>query len=143
VPVHLFNGTELRDGAVQRELEGQRIDLVVLAGFLRLIPSAMVARWPGGIVNIHPALLPKYGGKGMYGQRVHEAVLAAKEKESGITIHLVNERYDDGEHLLQVKCAVLPGDTAAALAARIHELEHGHYPPAVEQLAKARLKARA
>lgn len=132
VPAYLFNGIQLRDGSLLRELQGFRIDLVVLAGFLRLIPADMVRAFPDRIINIHPALLPKFGGKGMYGQRVHEAVLTAGETESGITIHLVNERYDEGAHLLQVRCPVLATDTPASLAERIHVLEHEHYPKAVE-----------
>ncbi len=132
VPTYLFNGAALRDGSVLRELEGQRIGLVVLAGFMRLIPAALVLAFPKRIVNIHPALLPKYGGKGMYGHHVHAAVIAAGEQESGITIHYVNERYDEGEHLLQAGCPVLPGDTPDTLAARIHALEHEHYPRVVE-----------
>jgi phosphoribosylglycinamide formyltransferase-1 len=134
VPSFLFSGAQLRDGTVLRELQGQRIDLVVLAGFLRLIPADMVRAFPDRIVNIHPALLPKYGGKGMYGQHVHEAVIAAKERESGITIHLVNERYDEGEHLFQASCPVHPDDTPESLAARIHALEHAHYPQVVASL---------
>ena len=137
VPAYLFSGQELKNGTVQRELQAQRIDLVVLAGFMRLIPGAMVQAFPGRIINIHPALLPKYGGKGMYGHHVHEAVIAAGEKESGITIHYVNERYDEGEHLLQVRCPVLPSDTADSLAGRIHALEHEHYPRTIEEVVKA------
>lgn len=134
VPSFLFNGAQLRDGTLLRELQGQRIDLVVLAGFMRLIPADMVRAFPDRIVNIHPALLPKYGGKGMYGHHVHEAVIAAREQESGITIHLVNERYDEGEHLFQASCPVLPDDTPDTLAARIHALEHAHYPQVVDSL---------
>ena len=137
VPSYLFNGAQLRDGTVQREMLGQRIDLVVLAGFLRLIPADLVKAFPQRIVNIHPALLPKYGGKGMFGSHVHEAVIAAKEKESGITIHYVNEHYDEGEHLFQATCPVHSDDTPEALAARIHALEHAHYPQVVEQLVLA------
>lgn len=132
VPCYLFNGSDLKDGTVQREMEGANIDLVVLAGFMRLLPPDLVRAWPDRILNIHPSLLPKYGGKGMYGDRVHEAVLEAGEKESGITIHLVNERYDEGRVLKQVSCPVLPGDDAAALAERVHALEHAHYPAVVE-----------
>lgn len=134
VPCYLFSGAQLRNGTVLRELQGQRIDLVVLAGFMRLIPADMVRAFPDRIVNIHPALLPKYGGKGMYGHHVHEAVIAAKERESGITIHLVNERYDEGEHLFQASCTVHPDDTPESLAARIHALEHAHYPQVVASL---------
>ncbi len=137
VPSYLFTGTQLKNGTVQCELQGQRIDLVVLAGFMRLIPVELVRAFPQRIVNIHPALLPRYGGKGMYGHHVHEAVVAAKEKESGITIHYVNERYDEGEHIFQAKCPVLPDDSPETLAARIHELEHAHYPKVVEKLAEA------
>ena len=137
VPSYLFNGAQLKDGTVLRELKGQRIDLVVLAGFMRLIPVEMVRAFPRRIINIHPALLPKFGGKGMYGHRVHEAVIAAKEKESGITIHYVNERYDEGEHIAQFRCPVLPDDTPETLAERIHGLEHAHYPNVVEGVLRA------
>ena len=132
VPCYLFNGSELKDGTLLHELEGCSIDLIVLAGFMRLIPAEMVRGFPDRMINIHPALLPKYGGKGMYGGHVHRAVLAAGEKESGITIHLVNERYDEGQVLFQAACPVLPEDDADALAARIHGLEHEHYPVVVE-----------
>ncbi len=134
IPSYIFNGAHLRDGTVLRELQGLQVDLIVLAGFLRLIPSAMVQAFPGRIVNIHPALLPKYGGKGMYGQHVHEAVIEAGERESGITIHLVNEHYDEGEHLFQARCPVLPEDTPETLAQRIHTLEHAHFPMVVDEL---------
>jgi phosphoribosylglycinamide formyltransferase-1 len=108
-----------------------------LAGFLRLLPFELVRAWPDRILNIHPSLLPKYGGKGMYGARVHQAVLAAGEKESGITIHLVNERYDEGRALFQAKCPVRPEDDVDTLAARIHELEHANYPRVVEEFVLA------
>lgn len=137
VPSYLFNGAQLKDGTVLRELQGQRIDLIVLAGFMRLIPAAMVRAYPRRIINIHPALLPEFGGKGMYGHHVHEAVIAAGEKESGITIHYVNERYDEGEHIAQFRCPVLPDDTPDSLAERIHGLEHAHYPGIVESLVPA------
>lgn len=138
VPAYLFDGSALRDGRVLTELQGQGIDLVVLAGFLRLIPAALVAAFPQRIVNIHPALLPKYGGKGMYGHHVHQAVIAAGEKESGITIHYVNDRFDEGEHIAQFTCPVLPDDTPETLAERIHGLEHAHYPEVVEELGRQR-----
>ena len=137
VPCYMFSGTQLRDGTVLRELQHLQVGLVVLAGFLRLIPATMVQAFPKRIINIHPALLPKYGGKGMYGHHVHAAVIAAGESESGITIHYVNERYDEGEHLFQAKCPVLPNDTPDTLAARVHALEHEHYPQVVEQLVRA------
>jgi len=134
VPSYLFNGIQVKDGSVMCELQGARIDLIVLAGFLRLIPSELVRAFPKRIVNIHPALLPKYGGKGMYGDRVHQAVIAAGAKESGITIHYVNEHYDEGEHIAQFRCVVLPDDDAASLAERIHALEHRHYPEVIGTL---------
>lgn len=134
VPSFLFNGRQLKDGTVLNDLMGQRVDLIVLAGFLRLIPVEFVRAFPGRIINIHPALLPNYGGKGMYGHHVHEAVLAAREHESGITVHYVNERYDEGEHLLQVRCPVLANDTPDSLADRIHALEHEHYARTIEKL---------
>ena len=137
VPVFLFNSAQLKDGTVLRELQGLRVDLIVLAGFLRLIPTAIVRAFPERIVNIHPALLPRHGGKGMYGKHVHAAVIAAGDKESGITIHYVNERYDEGEHIAQFRCPVLPNDTPDSLAERIHGLEHAHYPNVVEGVLRA------
>ncbi|MGV3636433.1 MAG: phosphoribosylglycinamide formyltransferase [Flavobacteriales bacterium] len=132
VPAYLFNGTDLRTGKVHAELQALRVDLVVLAGFLRLIPADMVRAFPYRIINIHPSLLPKFGGKGMYGVRVHEAVIAAKETESGITIHFVNERFDEGAPIAQFKCPVAPNDTPGSLAARVQALEHAHFPAVVE-----------
>ncbi len=116
----------------QLKLEG--IDFIVLAGFLWKIPGALVQAYPNKIVNIHPALLPKYGGKGMYGQHVHEAVIAAGETESGITIHYVDELYDHGHIIFQAKCDVTSTDTAHTLAQKIHRLEHEHYPRVVADL---------
>lgn len=110
------------------------IDYIILAGFLWKVPAALIQAFPQKIVNIHPALLPAYGGKGMYGNFVHEAVIANKESQSGITIHLVDEQYDHGAHLFQAVCPVLPGDTPAALASRIHELEHAHFAPVIEKM---------
>jgi phosphoribosylglycinamide formyltransferase 1 len=115
------------------ELQTAKIDFIVLAGFLLKIPDVLIKAWPQKIVNIHPALLPKYGGKGMYGHFVHEAVLAAGDKESGITIHYVDELYDHGQHLLQAKCPVLPNDTPETLAKRVLQLEHQHFAKTIEQ----------
>lgn len=134
VPSYLFNAAMLRDGTLQREFQAQHVGLIVLAGFMRLVPAEMVQAFADRIVNIHPSLLPEFGGKGMFGEHVHKAVLAAGRTKSGMTIHLVNERFDEGEHLLQAECAVLPNDTPESLAARIHELEHTHYPTAIEDL---------
>ncbi len=115
-------------------LQENNIDLVVLAGFLWKVPVNIVQAFPGRIINIHPALLPKYGGKGMYGHFVHEAVLAAGDAESGITIHYVNEQYDDGGVILQERCAVSPGDTPETLAKKVQALEHRWFPLIVERL---------
>lgn len=140
MPILLFTGLQLKQGDVLKELQALRIDLIILAGFLRLIPIQMVRAYEGRIINIHPALLPKYGGKGMYGEKVHAAVIASGDRTSGITIHLVNEHYDEGEHLLQVECPVFTDDSAATLADRIHLLEHRHYAPVVEEYALRHMK---
>ena len=116
------------------ELKERGIDFIVLAGFLWLIPQALIKAFPNRIINIHPALLPKFGGKGMYGKKVHEVVLAAREKESGITVHYVNEKFDEGEHIAQFKCEVNADDTCDSLAARIQSLEHRHFAVVVEKL---------
>lgn len=110
------------------------IDLVVLAGFLWLIPENLIEAFPRKIINIHPALLPKYGGKGMYGDKVHQAVVANHEKESGISIHFVNEHYDEGDILYQAKCQVEPTDTAHDVAQKIHALEYQYFPVIIEKL---------
>lgn len=115
-------------------LQEKKIDWIILAGFLWKIPDTLLRHYKGHMVNIHPALLPAFGGKGMYGNRVHEAVLAAKVSESGITIHYVDEEYDHGATVFQAHCPVLPNDTADTLAARIHALEHQHYPRVIEEL---------
>lgn len=109
-------------------------DLIVLAGFLWLIPKHIVEAFPNRIINIHPALLPQYGGKGMYGERVHQAVIDNGEKESGITIHYVNEKYDDGDIIFQARCNVEPGETPASLAKKVHELEYKYYPEVVQKV---------
>ncbi len=134
IPVRMITREDLSDpGPIVRELQDLNIDLIVLAGFLWKIPALVIQAFPDRILNLHPALLPLYGGKGMYGIRVHEAVLQASEKESGITIHLVNEDYDKGRILFQAKCPVLAGDTARDLADRIHQLEHQHLPLIIDR----------
>ena len=134
IPTFVFNREEFRNpDKVFRQLQEQEIDFIVLAGFLWLMPSFITAAWPNKIVNIHPALLPAYGGKGMYGHYVHEAVIAAGEKESGITIHYVNDHYDQGAIIFQAKCPVLPTDTPDDLAARVHELEYRYFPQIIEE----------
>lgn len=115
-------------------LHEQQIDFIVLAGFLARIPDALLHAYPNRIVNIHPSLLPKFGGKGMYGNKVHEAVVTAGETESGITIHYLNEHYDEGQIIAQYRCPVLPDDTPQDVATRVHALEYEYYPKVIEQL---------
>src|SRR6187431_2272308 len=124
-----------RGNAYTDELKTRGIDLIVLAGFLWKIPGALIKAFHGKMINIHPALLPKYGGKGMYGNFVHEAVIANKEKESGITIHYVDEVYDHGQIILQATCLVENDETPESLAKKVQVLEHRHFPPAVALLA--------
>uniref|UniRef100_UPI003217C90A phosphoribosylglycinamide formyltransferase n=1 Tax=uncultured Draconibacterium sp. TaxID=1573823 RepID=UPI003217C90A len=113
-------------------LRNRKVDLIVLAGFLWLIPDNLIENFM--IINIHPALLPKYGGKGMYGMNVHRAVVENKETESGISIHFVNEKYDDGKLLFQAKCGILSGDTPEMVAEKVHALEYKHYPEVIEKV---------
>ena len=124
------------NGNVLNYLREKKTDWVILAGFLWLVPEDMLTAYPGHIINIHPALLPKYGGKGMYGHHVHEAVVAAKEKESGITIHIVDQHYDRGTTLFQARCAVTPDDTPDSLAAKIHLLEKEYFPKVIDDTIK-------
>jgi formyltetrahydrofolate-dependent phosphoribosylglycinamide formyltransferase len=123
-----------RGDAYINELRAVHCDLIVLAGFLWKIPQALIDAYPRSIINIHPALLPKYGGRGMYGQYVHEAVIQAGEMESGITVHYVDEHYDHGDVIFQAACPVLDDDDKETLAGRIHQLEHLHYPRVIEKL---------
>lgn len=118
------------------ELKDRSVEMIVLAGFLWKLPVALIQVYPKKIINIHPALLPQFGGKGMYGRHVHEAVIAKKEKESGISIHYADELYDHGEIIFQVRCAVTDSDTAETLAEKIHLLEHTHYPAVIESVLK-------
>jgi phosphoribosylglycinamide formyltransferase-1 len=116
-------------------LRRHQIGFIVLAGFLLRIPEILLHAYPDKIINIHPALLPKFGGKGMYGDRVHEAVVAAGEKESGITIHYINEHYDEGQIIFQAKCEVLSEDSPVDVARKVHALEYEHFPGIVEKVA--------
>ena len=135
IPTHCLSKEQFTEGEdVLALLREYCIDFVVLAGFLLLIPQKLIQAFPNAIVNIHPALLPKFGGKGMYGSRVHEAVIAAKEKESGITVHFVNEKYDDGTHILQATCPITATDTPDTLAEKIHQLEYEFFPKAIEKV---------
>ena len=121
-----------RSNDILDKLYDHRIDMIVLAGFLWLVPRNLTELFT--VINIHPALLPKYGGKGMYGINVHKAVLASKDKESGITIHQVNHDYDKGKIIFQATCPIMPKDTPETLAARIHELEYEHYSRVIEEI---------
>ncbi len=142
IPTLLINKTEFASTGYVTSLRNAEIHFIVLAGFLWKVPAVLVKAFaPGvenskGIINIHPALLPKYGGKGMYGAHVHEAVIAAGEKQSGITIHWVNEHYDEGAIIFQAKCTVETSDTPIILAHKIHALEHAHFAPTIEGLLK-------
>jgi phosphoribosylglycinamide formyltransferase-1 len=133
IPVlHLGRDRFFRGDGHLPDLMQAGIDLVVLAGFLWKVPSALVKAFPDRILNIHPALLPAHGGKGMYGTRVHEAVIRGGDRHSGITIHLVDEQYDHGRTLFQARLDLLPDETPESLASRIHVLEHRHFPAVVE-----------
>jgi phosphoribosylglycinamide formyltransferase-1 len=135
VPVRIFDRKEFYySDNIAVFLQNEGVEWVILAGFLWLIPSNLLKIFPDRIVNIHPALLPKYGGKGMYGMNVHQAVIDAQEKESGITIHYVNEEYDKGNVIFQATCPVETGDTPETLAAKIHELEYKYFPVVMEKL---------
>lgn len=118
------------------EIRKAGTDFIILAGFLWKIPGPLIEAFPKKIMNIHPALLPKYGGKGMYGQYVHQSVISAGEVESGITIHYVDEHYDNGDIIFQTGCPVLDGDTPETLAKRIHELEHAHFARVIEEVVR-------
>ncbi|MEM6831656.1 MAG: phosphoribosylglycinamide formyltransferase [Bacteroidota bacterium] len=131
IPSLLFSREEFNNVNFLEKLE--EIDYLILAGFLWLIPNYLIEAFPGRIINIHPSLLPKFGGKGMYGSYVHEAVIQNQESKSGITIHLVNERYDEGKVLFQASCPVNLDDTADSLAAKIHQLEYEHFPKVIEK----------
>lgn len=133
VKTFVFSREELnKTNRVVDALKERSVDLIVLAGFLWLIPLNLIKNFR--IVNIHPALLPKYGGKGMYGMNVHNAVVQNKEPESGISIHMVDEIYDNGKIVFQAKCSVLPGDTAEDVAAKVHRLEYEHFPRVIEKV---------
>ena len=131
--VHVFSREALQSGALLEALQERNIEGIVLAGFLLLIPANLVSAFPKRILNIHPALLPKYGGKGMYGDKVHEAVFNAKEEKTGITIHYVNEHYDEGAILFQAEVALTPSDTPERIANKVHQLEYKHFPVVIEK----------
>jgi phosphoribosylglycinamide formyltransferase 1 len=134
VPTQVFTKDEFTSPSFTDSLISKKYDLLVLAGFMWLVPPVIVKAFTGKIINIHPALLPKYGGKGMYGNFVHQAVIQNNEPESGITIHYVNEEYDQGDIIFQAKCTVQKADTADSLAEKIHFLEHEHYPLVIQKI---------
>lgn len=134
VESYVFTKSELESGLVLQKLQSIQPDLIVLAGFLLKFPEHIIAEFPHKIINVHPALLPKYGGKGMYGMNVHKAVLDNKEKETGITIHYVNEHYDEGEFIFQTSVNIEECETPEEIAAKIHELEHQYFPVILEKL---------
>ena len=134
IPVRMVTRQAFKSPEFTEEMAALDLDLIVLAGFQWKIPSGLIEAYPNNIINIHPALLPKYGGKGFYGEHVHEAVVAAKEAFSGITIHYVNENYDDGAIIFQARVALEEGETPDSLAAKIHGLEQEHFPVVIAHL---------
>ena len=135
IKYHIFSRPDFyQSKKVLEILKSYNIDFIVLAGFLWLIPEYLIDAYPNKIINIHPALLPKYGGKGMYGMSVHKAVVENNEKETGITIHYVNREYDKGNTIFQAKCDVWPNDTPESIAKKVHELEYAHFPKVIEEL---------
>ena len=133
---HYFRPEQFRDGTVLSFLQAANTDLIVLAGYLRLVPESLLKGFQGRIINLHPALLPRHGGKGMFGMHVHEAVVASGDSKTGITVHFVNNRFDEGEIIAQYETSVEPGDTAEKIASKIHELEMKWLPLVVESVLK-------
>ena len=135
IPSYIFNRYELyKTDIVLKKLKKNKIDLIVLAGFLWLVPDNILKEYNRRIINIHPALLPKYGGKGMYGAKVHEAIIEANDPETGISIHYVNEKYDEGEIIFQAKIPVEKNDTPDSIAQKVHQLEYEHFPRVIEEI---------
>ena len=135
IPSVTYTKEELADGReIIQKLATYKVDWIVLAGYLKKISETILNAYPGKIINIHPALLPKYGGKGMYGMCVHEAVVAAGDSETGITIHYINENYDEGQIIFQARCSVEPSDTPENVAAKVHALEYKYYPEVINNL---------
>ena len=132
-----FNRADFNDGQkIMEYLSKHDIDFIVLAGFLWLVPEYLINKYPGRIVNIHPALLPKFGGKGMYGMHVHEAVKQSGETETGITVHLIDGNYDKGNTVFQAKVSVEPTDSPDDIANKVHKLEYQYYPKVIEEIAE-------
>jgi len=135
VPSYFFRKDDFENGEVLKFLQEGKIDMIVLAGFLLKIPDNILKAYPDRVINIHPALLPKFGGKGMYGSHVHKAVVESGETETGITIHFANENYDEGRIIFQAACQVFPDDSPDDVAAKVHALEHEHFPRVVGEVA--------
>jgi phosphoribosylglycinamide formyltransferase-1 len=135
IPAYTFSREDFSNGEnILTLLKKYNIDYIVLAGFLLRVPQTLINAFPHKIINIHPALLPKHGGKGMFGMHVHQAVFDAGETESGITIHYVNSNYDEGSIIFQAKCPVLPTDTPDKIAEKVHTLEYEHFPKVIEEI---------
>ena len=141
IPTLIFNKEEFDGGFVLDKIKKIEPDLIVLSGFLWKIPEKIVATYPNKIINIHPALLPKYGGKGMYGMKVHQTILNNKERETGITIHFVNEYYDQGEFIFQQMVNIDNCKTSEEIATKVHELEHKHFPEVIEKILNHKKKS--
>ncbi len=140
IPSYSFSNDSFKDGnELIQLLVTYKIDYIVLAGFLLKIPEVLINRYPKKIINIHPALLPKHGGKGMYGDHVHKKVVEMGDIESGITIHYVNEKYDEGEIIFQESCVVEPGDSYEDVAKKVHALEYAHFPRVIENVIHSQL----
>lgn len=143
IPIFVIPKSDINIGEeILRNLKNHQIDFIVLAGYLKKVPVNILQAYERNVINIHPALLPNYGGKGMYGKHVHEAVIANNETESGITIHYVDEIYDNGEIILQAKCSISENDTVVTLAEKIHQLEHKHYPEVIASLLKTKINVK-
>jgi phosphoribosylglycinamide formyltransferase-1 len=137
IPVYIFSKSELNNFVdLHKKLQNIEVDVIILAGFLLKLPTIMVDNYPNRIINIHPSLLPKYGGKGMYGSNIHKAVIKNKELESGISIHFVNQNYDEGKIILQKKCSISANESVETLIHKIHKLEHNYFPVAIEKTIK-------
>ena len=137
IPVYIFTKYELNNFVdLHKKLQSIGVDIVILAGFLLKLPAIMVDSYPNRIINIHPSLLPKYGGKGMYGSNIHKAVIKNKETESGISIHFVNQNYDEGKIILQKKCSISASESVETLIHKIHKLEYNYFPGAIEKTIK-------
>ena len=135
IDAYILNKEDLYNSdKIINELQDKDIDLIILAGFMWMIPDNLITAFPDQMINIHPALLPQYGGKGMYGKKVHEAVIENKESETGMTIHYVNENYDEGKIIFQAKLPILDSDTPESISAKVKELEFEHYPKVIEDL---------